>query len=248
MEKSLLKKSNFRLRFLTTIILGPMALVIIVAGYPYVIALFAIIMVISFYEWFSISKNSRLWLLSGFIYIACAMFGLGYYLLENSLLFIVLLLTSWISDISAYLIGSKLKGPKLAPKISPGKTYSGSLGGLIVGIPISMFMFAYVFSLDNLSSSISISFKHHIQITMKYLNIHLKSMFFLSTFLIIVAQIGDLIESWAKRSFKVKDSGNLLPGHGGILDRIDSLLAIGFVISFYIFCKNPMILKLINRN
>lgn len=236
-EKSLPKKNNFKTRFLTTVILGPITLAMLLSGDPYSTLLVSIMATATLVEWTMIAKNHKTWLLSGYIYIAIAIFGLSFFLLNNQLFLSILLLTSWISDIGAYLVGSKLKGPKLAPKISPGKTWSGSLGGLIIGTLLSMIMFAYFFSHELISNSINLSFQDHVDITIKYLKSHLGSMTMISGFLIIVAQAGDLLESWAKRCFNIKDSGNLLPGHGGILDRIDSLLAIGFVMSFYIFYR-----------
>lgn len=235
MEKFPLTKNNFKSRFLTTIILGPITLAMILAGYPYALVLFIIITAAALYEWVLIAKGDKIWLCGGLFYITIAMLGLGSCLLKDQFFLLILLLTSWISDISAYLIGSKLKGPKLAPKISPGKTWSGSLGGLIIGIPLSMILFAYYFSHDIIINIPNLFSLHNVNLTSKYLVSNSGLLFFLSGFLILIAQAGDLLESWAKRYFNIKDSGNILPGHGGILDRIDSLLAIGFVIFFTLF-------------
>lgn len=115
---------------------------------------------------------------------------------------IFLLLVVWASDIAAYAAGRSLGGPKIAPAISPNKTWSGSIGGLIgasaVGLGAAMF----------LSSGGSPA-----RIVM------------VSASLGVATQAGDMFESWIKRRFGVKDSSGLIPGHGGLLDRLDGVLA-----------------------
>ena len=118
--------------------------------------------------------------------------------LEN-LLFVLLLV--WGSDIGAYITGRLLGGPKLAPRISPGKTWSGALGGLVSAMAVG---FAVAF--------LSHTFAHPVRVAA------------IAGGLGIVAQAGDLLESMLKRHFGAKDSGNLIPGHGGLLDRLDALL------------------------
>ena len=107
----------------------------------------------------------------------------------------------WSTDIGAYLTGRAIGGPKLAPRVSPGKTWAGSIGGLIgaAGAGLAAAATGGV-ALDE-AAAIAAGFS-------------------------IVAQAGDLLESFVKRRFGVKDSGNLIPGHGGLLDRLDSTLAV----------------------
>jgi phosphatidate cytidylyltransferase len=113
----------------------------------------------------------------------------------------------WATDTAAYAAGRTIGGPKLAPKISPNKTWAGLLGGIVaaglVGIVAAVWLSVPSVSLVVL----------------------------LSAGLAIVEQAGDLFESWVKRHFGVKDSGNLIPGHGGVLDRVDGLLAVSFVVA-----------------
>ena len=115
-----------------------------------------------------------------------------------NVLFVVLIV--WSSDIGAYLLGRLLGGPKLAPVISPGKTWTGALGGLIaaglVGVVAAMLWQAAWWPAALVAGLLG-----------------------------LVSQAGDLVESAAKRYFGVKDSGRLIPGHGGLLDRLDGLLA-----------------------
>lgn len=114
---------------------------------------------------------------------------------------LVVLVTVWLTDTLAFFVGSRLQGPKLWPSISPGKTVSGAIGGLVGGA---------------LGAAITGLLFLPPQSAVKLLVIGLVTS--------IAGQLGDLVESAYKRTAGVKDSGNLLPGHGGMLDRIDSLL------------------------
>ena len=112
---------------------------------------------------------------------------------------------TWITDSGAYLIGRQIGRTKLAPHISPNKTWEGSIGGtvsavIIVGIYLFFKQSAFPYGF--------------------------LTMLGITVFLSIGAQFGDLIESAFKRHYGVKDSGKILPGHGGILDRFDSILLV----------------------
>jgi phosphatidate cytidylyltransferase len=121
----------------------------------------------------------------------------------------------WATDIGAYLAGNLLGGPKLAPSVSPSKTWSGLLGGLVAAVGLMVAVGGLGFAPMNLR-------------------------FIMLTALVsLVAQGGDLLESMLKRRFEVKDSGTLIPGHGGVLDRMDSLLtAIPFVAGLQLLMGN----------
>ncbi|WP_244497096.1 phosphatidate cytidylyltransferase [Aureimonas sp. D3] len=106
----------------------------------------------------------------------------------------------WATDIFAYFTGRTFGGPKLMPMVSPKKTMSGALGGLLAGTLLGM-GFEYWLT-DDISLKVAV----------------------LCAVLSIVGQAGDLYESWIKRRFGVKDSGRLIPGHGGLMDRIDALI------------------------
>ena len=111
-----------------------------------------------------------------------------------------LFLVVWSADIAAYFTGRSLGGPKLAPRISPGKTWSGFAGGIAVPALLS---FGYALWLGGTSAGI-------LSLT--------------GAALALSSQIGDLAESAIKRNFHVKDAGSLLPGHGGLFDRVDGLI------------------------
>lgn len=114
------------------------------------------------------------------------------------------LFTVWITDSGAYMIGRKLGKHKLAPAISPNKTWEGSIGGTVAAV-IIVSIYAAIFSVGQY-------------------NVFL--MILITLILSIAGQFGDLIESALKRFYGVKDSGKILPGHGGILDRFDSLIIV----------------------
>lgn len=115
-------------------------------------------------------------------------------------LIVLLVCVVAFNDSAAYFVGSRVGGPKLAPAISPKKTISGSIAGFVVG------------SLVGVLVGRAAGLGTNLQLTI------------LSVQLVVAAQLGDLLKSYLKRLFGVKDSGNILPGHGGILDRIDGIL------------------------
>ncbi|MCZ6589058.1 MAG: phosphatidate cytidylyltransferase [Alphaproteobacteria bacterium] len=106
----------------------------------------------------------------------------------------------WLTDIGAYASGRVIGGPRLAPSISPGKTWAGAAGGLIWAVA-GAYWGAGFMEIQPPIGAIALAF-----------------------ILSIATQCGDLFESWVKRRFDKKDSGSIIPGHGGILDRIDGLL------------------------
>ena len=136
----------------------------------------------------------------GFLYIAIPAFALV--VLEWAwfgLVFWVMIVT-WATDIFAYFAGRGIGGPKLAPRISPNKTWAGLIGG-IVGAAVMGWLAASYFGLGS-------------------------PFLYVGGLMAVLAQAGDLFESWLKRRAGVKDSGTLLPGHGGVLDRLDGLLPV----------------------
>jgi len=142
-----------------------------------------------------------------------------------SLIFILLIFAiTFLTDTFAYLVGSKLRGPKLCPKISPNKTISGAIGGLIGGIIGAMLVFALanlrLFS--GILTMYSLTWWHFMLVGLVGS---------------IVGQAGDIFESFLKRRAMIKDSGNLFPGHGGMLDRIDAMTFVTtlvFIVAFII--------------
>jgi len=158
--------------------------------------------------------------LTGWLYIPLSLgllFGLGYQrflyqngeIVYNGILVLTVFILIWANDTFAYLTGRWLGKTPLFSRISPKKTMEGSLGGLIFTVLLALVIFYF----------------YH-QITMvEYI--------FLAIIISISATLGDLIESMLKRSLDIKDSGNLIPGHGGILDRLDATLITAWFVYFY---------------
>ena len=125
-------------------------------------------------------------------------------------LIMFLMLLIWGADTAAYFVGKKWGKRRLASRVSPGKTWEGSIGGIVAGIAIAL---AYVTVSDAISNG----------------GIALIA---LSILTVSISIIGDLMESMVKREADIKDSGSIFPGHGGVMDRIDSLTAAGPVFAF----------------
>lgn len=163
------------------------------------------------------TKSARtFWLIGGAIYVGLACFCL---LLFGSpffgKFFVVCLIAGVIgTDVGAYFAGRTLGGPKIAPKISPSKTWSGLAGGMI-GAGLAMLL------VENLMG-VNYLFVYYPPFT-----------FAIGAALACVAQAGDFFESWMKRRAGVKDSGALIPGHGGLFDRTDGLIAVSFVVGLF---------------
>jgi phosphatidate cytidylyltransferase len=207
---------DLRLRVLSAAVLAPLALICIWLGGW----LFAAVMIAAtvglLVEWAGMLRTGRgttASLVAGAAYILLAAGGLIWLRADPvagraNLLFLLVLV--WASDIGAYVAGRAVGGPKLAPRISPGKTVAGALGGLFaavtVGVVVALTTFAPTYTVPWRAGA-------------------------LAGLLGVVAQAGDLGESFVKRQFGVKDSGRLIPGHGGLLDRVDALMAVALAAS-----------------
>ena len=131
-------------------------------------------------------------------------------------------LTTWGTDCGAYIFGKKYGKLKLAPYISPKKTYEGAICGSIVGIFISIMMYNLFYTAQPSSFSFL-------------------SFVIISIIITILAQTGDLLESAIKRQCNVKDSGAIIPGHGGMFDRFDSILLVALFVCIVIFFNGGIV-------
>lgn len=135
-------------------------------------------------------------------------FNLGKTVISSEILFIFILI--WISDIMAYVVGSLWGKHKLAPKISGGKTWEGAIGGFVFTLLTGFIFYKYLFPESRMNWII------------------------IGAIVAVFAPVGDLVESKLKRSFDVKDSGKLMPGHGGFLDRLDSFIFVIPMVYLYL--------------
>ena len=192
-----MNKELFR-RILSSIILLPIVFYCLLAGSFFLIFLIIMCLVVAFHEWNTINKN-KFNKIFGFIYLLFAFFTF-YDLSTEVFLLIFVILICISTDIGGYIFGKFFKGPKIT-KISPKKTYAGSIGGYLLSLVCLSLISNYVDYLDT-------SFQFIL----------------LTVFLSTVSQVGDIIISYFKRKAGVKNTGSLIPGHGGLLDRIDGMI------------------------
>ena len=207
-------ESNLFKRILTAVALIPIVVYIVIEGGILFNLFLGLIFIIAIYEVIKIVNNDKkisllkklMWIIPILIYIGLSLISLKYIRLQDNgqLKITVLFLSIWVFDSAAYFAGSWIGGPKLIPKISPKKTWAGLIGGSLITFIIP--------------SLISI-----IMLNQIFLSAFAIIMGFYLSLIGIIGQVGDLMESYFKRRFDVKDSGNILPGHGGILDRMDSI-------------------------
>lgn len=179
----------------------------------YFIIFLSIIFLISSFEWIKLT-NYISFKIIGIIILFLSIISVYNirFINEENILFLFVLSICISTDIGGYLFGKIFKGPKLT-KISPSKTYSGSFGGLILSLLIGYMLIKSEFiNLD----------------TYYVFNLNFV---FLVLFISLISQIGDLIISFYKRKSGNKDTGNLIPGHGGLLDRIDGMIFVFMVIN-----------------
>lgn len=208
-------RSNLALRVVSSLILAPLALGLAYwGGWPFAI-FWTVAAAIVLIEWmmlvigrnplalFPWSGSQWLWALCGVIYAGALLAATLILRGETSLGFVAIVFVFavvWGSDILAYFVGRAVGGPKLMPRVSPSKTWSGAAGGTLASIILGVLVakFAGLGSLGAIA--------------------------LIALILSVISQAGDLIESALKRHFHVKDSSSFLPGHGGLMDRLDGYL------------------------
>jgi len=172
------------------------------------------------------------WLLAGLGYVGLACYAALQLAVESVALLVVVAGVIAV-DVGAYFAGRTFGGPKIAPAISPSKTWSG-LGGAILTVStllVCLFWWRY----RNELAAIRYLVVHYgpLDEHQVYPSFHWLYAIVVGTLTAIIAQFGDFFESWMKRRAGVKDSGRLIPGHGGLFDRTDGLMAVLFVIGLY---------------
>lgn len=206
---------NFRIRLITGLALLFLLFYMFISNFflLYILIVFSVFSIIEFFNINQIiTKNNMIKLIVNilfikFIFSISALFFLLSSLMQLKIILFILLLGCIASDIGGYIIGKIFKGPKLT-KISPNKTLSGAFGSLIFSIIMINSLTYYYF---------------------ETINIKILLLAFLTS---LGCQIGDLFFSLLKRKANLKDTGTLLPGHGGVLDRLDGIffgLPVGFI-------------------
>ena len=194
-------------RILSSTILIPVSFFFIFEGSITFIFFLSIIFLTMGFEWFKLTKKKELIRILGLFFLFFSFYSAVYlrqYIGLNFFLFLIIVCI--FTDIGGYLFGKILKGPKLT-KISPNKTYSGVVGSFFISLITG---FIYI--------------KYLGQKSIILLNNDLEFVVLLILFISLISQIGDLIISYFKRQAKLKDTGKILPGHGGFLDRLDGII------------------------
>ena len=198
--------NDLPVRILSGVIMIAIALAAAFEGRDFFALLVAVAATVMFWEWRQLTKGwGSKWAIGGFVYAAVPAIALIWIrLIEPDNQWPKLLLwafiVTWATDIGAYFVGRAIGRTKLAPAISPGKTVEGLIGGVIAA---GLLGGAWV------------------------IDQHLgRALLFAAPIFAVAAQGGDLFESWMKRKAGVKDSGTWLPGHGGVLDRLDGLVPV----------------------
>lgn len=203
-------------RFLSALVLAPPCVYALIAGAPYSLILGLVISLGLLGEWVRLLRGIQF----SFTLKLClgvggtAYLGVALAWILNQLsqpagcrLIMGLLFLVWAIDTSAFFGGKFFKGPKLAPSISPHKTWSGFISGMIAGLSLGSLLIGSFFPSTFTLSGVAL--------------------------LSLMAQGGDLLESQVKRWSHVKDSSSLIPGHGGLLDRLDSFLALAVALALW---------------
>ena len=196
-------RNEFFKRLLSSIILIPVALFFIIKGSLIFICFISLCFLITSYEWHMMSKKKS-YNIFGFIFLIFSFYSIYKLRINHDndfwlLLFITIICVS--TDIGGYVFGNIFKGPKLT-KFSPNKTYAGMIGGYLLSI-ISITIFTN-----------DISSKGDLPINWIVFVLFVSS----------ISQIGDIIISYFKRLSKIKNTGKIIPGHGGLLDRVDGMI------------------------
>ncbi len=198
---------NLKKRIVTSLALFILIILIFNSNFIMIYSLI-LILVFSILEFLNITKKiikkKMIFIISNtffilYVFSLCSIFIYFSNITSLKIIFFIILMGCIASDIGGFVFGKIFKGPKLT-KISPNKTYAGSIGSLIFSLIIVSTSFIIVFNLFNLSIIIT------------------------GLIISIFCQLGDLFFSYLKRKAKIKDTGNILPGHGGILDRLDGVL------------------------
>ncbi len=190
-------------RIISASVLVPMVLSITYIGGIYFTLMVLMGGLLMIWEWQDMVRRapSNFWYIIGIIYTCGACFSILYIRQIDLYLMLWLCLLVWATDIGAYFTGLSIGGAKIWPAVSPKKTWAGLIGGILASIATCGIFGIFVPE-------------------------HAESKWIMGGMLLaLLSQVGDFFESGVKRKFGVKDSSNLIPGHGGILDRVDGLVA-----------------------
>ena len=197
-------------RILSSLILIPITLFFIVKGSFLFLFFISICFCVIIYEWHMMSKKKP-YRIFGIIFLFFSFYSIFILRIDNDYWLLLFIITICIStDIGGYVFGKIFKGPKLT-KFSPNKTYAGMIGGYLLSIISAIILTNFYFNVE-----------------------HPINWFIFVILISTISQLGDIIISYFKRLSKIKDTGKIIPGHGGLLDRVDGMI-FAFPFSYLIF-------------
>lgn len=218
-------KSDLPVRFASAVVMLAVAVSAVLAGGLWWSSLVTVVGLVAFWEFARLILRATARPANRAIGIALAAVYVGaaaYVLAHLDSYFLLAALGSVIfTDTGAYFTGKAIGGPKIAPSISPSKTWAGLIGGMVfAGLFIAGMAFAFYY-IGGYASVAEVLGTASVELVLAWL---------VGAMLAIAAQAGDFFESWLKRKAGVKDSSNLIPGHGGVFDRIDGLLPVALIV------------------
>ena len=205
-------------RIISSLIILPIALFFILQGSVFFVFFLSLSFFITSFEWLNMNKKKNSMKIIGLIFLLFSFYS-AFFIRENLGLyfFLFIILVCIFTDIGGYIFGKIFKGPKLST-VSPNKTYSGMIGSFLTSLMVGLIF---------------------INLTEMKLLMDINNLILLSFILLIslISQIGDLVISYFKRKANLKDTGKILPGHGGLLDRLDGLVFVTptvYLLNFFI--------------
>jgi len=209
---------EFFKRVLSSIILFPVVISIIIYSSILLNLLIMICFCLVLYEWHMLSKTKKYYFL-GIFFLILSFYTIYKFkdLNNNYINFLFILLICISTDIGGYIFGKIFKGPKLT-SISPNKTISGAIGSYLLSL-VFIIIFFQILSFFNYKTSFSYE------------------IFLLAIIISTISQIGDILISYFKRNSNVQDTGNIIPGHGGLLDRVDGMI-FAYPFSYLLYLLN----------
>ena len=208
-------KKELEKRIYSSLIILPITLFFIIQGSALLLVFLSLLFLATCYEWFKMNKKNDLVKLFGTIFLFFSFYS-AFNIREKSGIdfFIFIILVCIFTDIGGYVFGKIFKGPRLT-SISPKKTYAGVIGGFLLSLVAGITYIKFISS--------------------EFLATDYSRLIFGIFLISLISQIGDLIISYFKRKAKFKDTGKILPGHGGLLDRVDGLIFVMPIIYFSMF-------------
>ena len=197
---------EFEKRILSSLILIPLSIFFVIQGSVMFIFFLSVLFLVTSYEWFKMVKKNNLLRLLGILFLLFSFYA-AFKIREGESFkpFLFIIIICIFTDIGGYIFGKIFKGPKLT-KISPKKTYAGVIGSFLLSLIAGLI------------------FINYLSVNITTLNSNGLSTLLIILLISLISQIGDLIISIFKRKAKLKDTGKIIPGHGGLLDRIDGLI------------------------